>query len=146
MHNGKFQCHMAASCTYHLHTTYQLSSPSCSTRATQKSLILKGKIFENFLEKKVRRLNRQQKDEKIERAKGQRKKARKVRKWASNDSPEIPDREVDIRLPQPPSPSSNKITWKNTEAGSTACSVSHMFAMNLNFTSLNCMNRRDPTR
>ena len=34
------------------HTTYQLSSPSCSTRAIQKSLTLNEKIFESFLEKK----------------------------------------------------------------------------------------------
>ena len=34
MYNGKYQCHyMAASCTYH-----QVLSPSCSTRAIQKSL------------------------------------------------------------------------------------------------------------
>ena len=32
------------------HTTYQLSFPSCSTRAIQKSLTL-TKIFESFLEK-----------------------------------------------------------------------------------------------
>ena len=32
MHNGKYQCHKAASRTYH----YQLSSPSCLTRALQK--------------------------------------------------------------------------------------------------------------
>ena len=32
------------------HTTYQLSSPSCSTRAVQKSLTLNGKYL-SFLEK-----------------------------------------------------------------------------------------------
>ena len=31
MHNGKYKCHAAGSCTYHL------SSPSCSTRAIQKA-------------------------------------------------------------------------------------------------------------
>ena len=31
MYNGKYQCHMAASCTYHL------PSPRCSTRAIQKT-------------------------------------------------------------------------------------------------------------
>jgi len=34
MHKGKYQCHTAASSTYHL------STPGCSTRATQKSLTL----------------------------------------------------------------------------------------------------------
>ena len=34
------------------HTTYQLSSPGCSTIAIQKSLTLNEKIFESFLEKK----------------------------------------------------------------------------------------------
>ena len=36
------------------HTTYQLSSPSCSTRAIQKSLTLNESFFESFW-KKVRR-------------------------------------------------------------------------------------------
>ena len=48
MHNVKYQCHMAA------HTAYQLSSPSCSTKAMQKSLTLslyKKKMVENFLQK-----------------------------------------------------------------------------------------------
>ena len=34
MHNGKYKCHTAASCTYHL------SSHSCSTRAIQKAYLL----------------------------------------------------------------------------------------------------------
>ena len=46
MHNGKYQCHMAASCTYHLP-----SSPICSTRAIQKILTLNEKYL-SFLEKK----------------------------------------------------------------------------------------------
>ena len=46
MHDGKYQCHMAASCTYHLP-----SSPSCSTRAIQKKLTLDKKYL-SFLEKK----------------------------------------------------------------------------------------------
>ena len=33
------------------HTTYQLSSPSCSTRAKRKSLTVNKKIFESFLVK-----------------------------------------------------------------------------------------------
>ena len=48
MHNSKYQCHMAPSCTYHLPIP---SFPSCSTRAMQKRQTLK-KIFESFLEKK----------------------------------------------------------------------------------------------
>ena len=47
MHDGKYQCHMAASCTYHLP-----SSPSCSTRAIQKSITLYEKYLRVFLEKK----------------------------------------------------------------------------------------------
>ena len=38
------------------HTTYQLSSPSCSTRAIQKSLTLNEKYFRVFW-KKVRRMD-----------------------------------------------------------------------------------------
>ena len=38
-------------------TTYQLSSPSCSTRAMQRSLTLNRKRFESFLEKKVWRMD-----------------------------------------------------------------------------------------
>ena len=48
MHHGKYQCHMAASCTYHLS-----SSPSCSTRAIRKSPTLKRKTFQNFLVKRL---------------------------------------------------------------------------------------------
>ena len=48
------------------HTTYQLSSPYCSTRAIQKSLTLNQKMFENFLEK-VRRMDHKQKNNKAER-------------------------------------------------------------------------------
>ena len=46
MHNGKYQCHMAASCTYH-----RPSSPSCSTRAIQKSLALNEKYLRVFWKK-----------------------------------------------------------------------------------------------
>ena len=45
MHNGKYQCHTAASCTY------QLSSPRCSTRAIQKSLTLNKKYLRFFWKK-----------------------------------------------------------------------------------------------
>ena len=47
MHNGKYQCHMAASCTYHRPTIISC----CSTRAIQKSLTLNEKYL-SFLEKK----------------------------------------------------------------------------------------------
>ena len=48
MHHGKYQRHMAASCTYHLS-----SSPSCSTTAIRKSPTLKRKTFQNFLVKRL---------------------------------------------------------------------------------------------
>ena len=44
MHNGKYQCHMAASCTHHL------PSPSCSTRAIQKVFSL----FTSLIPRKIR--------------------------------------------------------------------------------------------
>ena len=51
------------------HTTYQLSSPSCLTRAIQKSLTLNDKYLRVFW-KKVRRMDHQQKNDKTERARG----------------------------------------------------------------------------
>jgi len=47
------------------HTTYQLSSPSCSTGTIQKSLTLNKKIFESFLEKGTisRKITRQKEQE-----------------------------------------------------------------------------------
>ena len=39
-----------------VHTICQLSSPSCSTRAKQKLLPLKGKMLETFLERKIGRM------------------------------------------------------------------------------------------
>ena len=53
------------------HTTYKLSSPSCSTRAIQKSLTHSEK-YQSFLERerKVRRMDHKQKNGKTERARG----------------------------------------------------------------------------
>ena len=64
MHNGKYQCYMAIFLKYKCimantsaiwqqaaHTTYQLSSPSCSTRAIQKSLTLNEKYLRVFWNK-----------------------------------------------------------------------------------------------
>ena len=51
------------------HTTYQWSSPSCLTRAIQKSLTLNDKYLRVFW-KKVRRMDHQQKNDKTERARG----------------------------------------------------------------------------
>ena len=88
---------MAASCTYHLP-----SSPSCSTRAIQKSLTLNKKYL-SFLEKS------QEKNVKTERTRGLGKKKKKERereelgKGESNDSPEIPDRRVTSDIPGLPS-------------------------------------------
>ena len=39
MHNGKYRCHMAASCTHH----YQPWSPSCSKTATKKKRLAPNK-------------------------------------------------------------------------------------------------------
>ena len=67
MHNGKCQQHMAASCTYQL-----LSSPSCSTRAIQKSLNFHEKYlsFPGREKKKIRRIDYQEKNDQTERARG----------------------------------------------------------------------------
>ena len=92
MHNGKYQCHTAASCT----TTYQLSSP----RAIQKSLTLNFFNLRVFW-KTVSRIDYQQKNDKTERARGLGRKTRGDRKVESNDSPEIPDNGGGIRHPQP---------------------------------------------
>ena len=51
------------------HTTDQLSSPSCSTRAIQKSLTLNEKYLRVFW-KKVGRMDHWQKNDKTERARG----------------------------------------------------------------------------
>ena len=51
------------------HTTYQLSSPSCSTRAIHKSLTL-NKTYLRVFWKKVRRMDHEQKNDKTERARG----------------------------------------------------------------------------
>ena len=73
------------------HTTNRLS-PSCSTRAIQKSLT-QWKIFESFLERKKSResgpLAEKWQDRKSKRLKQKNK--RGDRKGESNDSPEIPD-------------------------------------------------------
>ena len=71
MHNGKYQCHTAASCTYHLP-----SSPGCSTRAIRKSLTLNKKTFESFLGEKPGELTTSRKTDKTERARGLRRKTR----------------------------------------------------------------------
>ena len=81
------------------HTTYQLSSPSRSTRAIQKSQTLNEKYLRIFW-KKVRRMDHYQKNDKTERARGLvRKTKRGDRKRESNDSPEIPDRRMTSDIP-----------------------------------------------
>ena len=99
MHNGKYQCHMAASCTYHLPTiTSQLLNNS-HAKNKQKT----KKLSENFLEIKKRRKEKkvlkleQGENMKTERARGlgrKKKKKKGDRKGESNDNPEIPDRRV----------------------------------------------------
>ena len=86
------------------HTTYQLSSPSCSTRAIQKSLTLNKNCLRVFW-KKVRRMDHKQKNDRTERARGLgRKNKRGDRKGESNDSPEIPGKRTtsDITICQLP--------------------------------------------
>ena len=59
------------------------------------SLSLLTNIFENFLEKKVRRMDHQQKNDKTGHRKSKRTRQKNKtgdRKWELNDSPEIPDR------------------------------------------------------
>ena len=77
------------------HTTYQLSSPSCSTRAIQKSLTLNKKYL-SFLEKSQ---ENGPLAEKLPDRKSERKKTRGDRKGESNDSPEIPDRRLTSDIP-----------------------------------------------
>ena len=66
MHNGN----TSATWQKAAHTTYQRSSPSCSTRATQKSLSLNKKRFESFLEKKSGEWTTSKKMTETERARG----------------------------------------------------------------------------
>ena len=89
------------------HTTYQPSSPTCSTRAIQKSITLNEKYL-SFLEEKnsgewtiSRKITRQKEQEdqaekEKEKKEGEKSK-RGDRKGESNDSSEIPDRH-----PRPP--------------------------------------------
>ena len=60
------------------HTTYQLSSPSCSTRAIQKKIYipLNKKKLRIFWRKKHRRMDHWQKNDKTERASGPGRKTR----------------------------------------------------------------------
>ena len=65
MHYGKYQCHIWQQAA---HTTYQLSSPSCSTRAIQKGLTLNEKYLRVFWKKSgewtiSRRMTRQKEQE-----------------------------------------------------------------------------------
>ena len=85
---------MVASCTYHL------SSPSCSTRAIQKSLTLNEKYL-SFLGKKSGEwtIRRKMTRQKSKRTRQKKKNKRGDRKGESNDSPEIPDRRVTSDIP-----------------------------------------------
>ena len=85
------------------HTTYQLSSPSCSTRAIQKSLTLSEKCLTIFWKKSQKHgpLAEKWQDRKSKRTR--QKNETGDRKEESSDSPEIPDRGWggDIRHPRP---------------------------------------------
>ena len=83
-----------------MYITYQLSSPSCSTRDVQKSLTL-NKTYLSFLEKKENGLLAEKWQDRKSKMTRQKNK-RRDRKRELNDSPEIPDRAGDIRHPQPP--------------------------------------------
>ena len=99
MHNGKYQCIWQQVA----HTTYQLSSPNCSTRAIQKSLTL-NETYLSFLEKHQENgpLAEKLQDKNRKRTR-QKKNKRGDRKGESNDSPEIPDRRLTSGIPGLPS-------------------------------------------
>ena len=82
------------------HTTYQPSSPSCSTRATQKSLTLNERFLRKRKEKSQENgpLAEKWQDRKRTRQK-EKKTAIGDRKGESNDSPEIADRRETSGLP-----------------------------------------------
>ena len=81
------------------HITYQLSSPSCSTRAIQKILTL-NEIYLSFMGKKSGEWTIKQKMTRQKEKKGLgRKNKRGDRKGKSNDSPEIPDMRVTSDIP-----------------------------------------------
>ena len=85
----------SAICQQAAHTTYQLSSPSCSTRAIQKSLTLNEKYLRViFLGKKSEEwtISRKWQASKCKRTRQQNKGG--DRKGESNDSPEIPDKSI----------------------------------------------------
>ena len=85
------------------HATYQLSSPSCSTRPIQKSLTLNEKYL-SFLGEKSGEWTISRKNDKTERARGLgRKNKRGDTKGESNDSPEIPNRRGTLDIPSLPS-------------------------------------------
>ena len=97
------------------HTTYQLSSPSCSTRAIQKSLTFNKKYL-SFQEKIVRRLDHYQKNDKTEKARGLGRNNKRDMKGESNDSPEIPDRRVTSDIPGHLLQVQHGMVWSNRNA------------------------------
>ena len=95
-----YNCIMAnTSAMWHkaAHITYQLSSPSCWTRAMQKKPVCLWEILGEFSGWKIGR-NWKMKDRKSNRTR--QKNTIKHRKWQSNDSPEIPDRSVTSDIPR----------------------------------------------
>ena len=89
-----------------VHTTYQLSSPSRSTRAIQKSPTLIEKYLRVFWREKSHEnepLAEKLQDRKSKRTRQRKKNKRKDRKGKSNDSPEIPDRRGTSDIPGLPS-------------------------------------------
>ena len=95
MHNSKYQCHMAACCTYH-----QLTSPNCWTGAVQKSLSLNKKYWRIFW-KMCRRKGQQAEKDKAERVTGLGRRTREeIAQW--NQMTALDSRQGgDIRHPWP---------------------------------------------
>ena len=92
MYSGKHQCHMAASCTYHLPTIISLLLNKSHTKNPSGK-----KSGEWTINRKMTR-HKEQEDQAEEK-----KNKRGDRKGESNDSPEIPDRRETSDIPGLPS-------------------------------------------
>jgi len=111
MHNGKFQCGMAASCTYH-----QLSSPSSQQESNQKSLTSTKNVGEFIEKKRAGRMDHWQKNDKTERVRDRQKNTRGNKEEESNDSPQISNGGVEVnRNPRLPSWGGKSLGSKQVE-------------------------------
>ena len=107
MLNGKYQCYMAESCTY------QLSSPSCSRGVISRGLTHNKNL--RVFWKKVRRMDYQQKNDQIKRARGL---CRQTGFLHSNNSCFIPSCEWIYLL---------KVNWKTSQE-SLNNEINHYFS------------------